>query len=403
MHDINVEPVSQILQNKKITLVCGGGIAAIEMPRVARALRRHGADVQFFVTKSCLDFIGLTSLQWSSQNPVIQESSGLSEHICTSDAVIVAPATANLISSARHGLCQNSATTLIQSSFGQNKPVIFVPTMHESMLQSPIIHENINILKRLNNVVFIEPRHEEGKAKILPPDILALTCAHYINRHKLSSTENILISLGSTRVMIDPVRCLSNLSTGKLGWKTAKLFYGMGYTVSVVAGQTDFELQNYQNMILHKQSDYFEIYEYFKSLKTDSIKGFFHFLAGIDYAPESTNEKKLDSMTEKIHMTLKSVPKIRMLETIEEIPYKFFCKLTSHDDLKTKSRVMKFFRSSKIQSLLWNTVHEAWHSQFSHSGTLISYENKKLITQKIAGRTEIANAIYKTYVSYTTS
>lgn len=397
MHDINVESYSQILQNKKIALVCGGGIAAIEMPRVARELRRHGATVQFFVTANSLNFVGITSLEWSSQNPVITESSGLSEHVCTADAILVAPATANLISSARHGLCHNSATTLIQSAFGQNIPVIFMPTMHNSMLNSPIIQENITLLKTLKNVFFIEPRQEENKAKILSPDTLALTCAHYINKYIMAQNKSVLISLGGTRVMIDPVRCLSNLSTGRLGWETTKLFYAMGYNVSVVAGQIEFELYPYQEMHLQKCSDYFEIYDHFKNLNTDCFNGFFHFLAGIDYTPDRVCDQKLDSTNESLTLTLKSVPKIRTLENLQKIPYKFFCKLTTHDDPKTRQRVQKFFKISRINGLLWNTAHGAWNEKKQHCGILMTNKNNKIESLSITGKEKIARCIYEKY------
>lgn len=98
MHDTSVQVNTDFLENQKISLVCGGGIASIEAPKLARELRRHGASVQFYITEACLKFVGLESLRWASQNEVILNPSGLVEHICTSDAVVVAPATADLIS-----------------------------------------------------------------------------------------------------------------------------------------------------------------------------------------------------------------------------------------------------------------------------------------------------------------
>lgn len=400
MNDISVEHISQILQGKKIAIVCGGGIAAIEMPRVARELRRHGANVQFFVTQRCLDFVGVTSLEWSSQSPAITDASGLSEHICTSDAVLVSPATANLISSVRHGLCQNSATTLIQSALGQNVPVIFVPTMHNSMFNSPIIQDNSNFLKSLKNVFFITPRQEENKAKILPPEHLALTVAHYINQYQNAPNRSVLISVGSTRAMIDPVRCLSNLSTGKLGWETVKLFYGMGLNVTAIVGQTEFETYQYQDLNLLKFLNYEEIYECFKNLETRSIDGFFHFLAGIDYTPESVSNAKLDSSKDTLTLKLTQTKKIRTLENLRNIPYKFFCKLTSGDDQDTKENVVKFFKNSNANTLLWNTAQGAWNTDNTHHGNIVTKSNKKIIFKPVSGKQNISHVIYDEYAKH---
>lgn len=119
--DTDVQIKSNFLQNFKVTIIGGGGIAAIELPKLARALRRLGASVQFIVTENCLKFIGIDSLRWASNAEVIINPSGLAEHICTSDGVVVTPATADLISKVAHGICSDGATTFLQSALGLKK------------------------------------------------------------------------------------------------------------------------------------------------------------------------------------------------------------------------------------------------------------------------------------------
>lgn len=398
MNDTNIEPISHILSGKQIAIVCGGGIAAIEMPRVARELRRHGAAVQFFITQKCLQFVGMTSLEWSSQNPVVLEPTGLSEHVCTGmDAVLVAPATADLLAQARYGLCNNGATTLIQSAFGKEIPIGFVPTMHQSMWNSPIIQDNCDVLGKMKNVFFLQGRKEEYKEKIPDPAKLALIFAHYVN--KLAHTKpSVLISLGSTRVMLDSVRCLSNLSTGKLGWEAVKLFYGMGHKIHAVVSQTNFEIEPLQDLLLHRYENYSEIYDFFKSLNVSQIDGFFHFLAASDYLSPHQKTIKLSSDKENQTFTLKKASKIRDLENIRQIPYKFLCKLTSNDDTKSQMNVKKFIQLNHAQSLLWNTSQGAWNNPV-HQGFFVTKHKNTFDFEPVAGKKEIALKIYKEFMA----
>lgn len=403
MNDTNIEFTSQILNGKHIALVCGGGIAAIEMPRVARELRRHGATVQFFVTQKCLQFVGMTSLEWSSQNPVVVEPSGLSEHVCTTtDAVLVAPATADILSQARYGLCPNGAATLIQSAFGKRIPVGFVPTMHCSMWDSPMIQDNCERLKTLQNVFFINGRKEEHKEKLPPPSRLALIFAHYVNKltqKSVQTRQSLIVSFGGTRAMIDSVRSLSNLSTGKLGWETTKLFYGMGHNVVAVAAQTNFEIETLQDLSLYQHENYIEMYDFFKNLNVSHINGLFHFLAASDYLPVNFKNLKICSDKQNQTLKLKKAPKIRDLPNIQQIPYKFLCKLTSNDDTKSQMDVKKFMQLHHAQSLLWNTPQGAWDNDV-HRGFFVTQHENNFNFESVAGKKEIAQKIYTEFMAF---
>ncbi len=396
MRDTNIKHISQILTGKHIGLVCGGGIAAIEMPRVARELRRHGATVQFIVTQECLNFIGMTSLEWASQNPVVLKPSGLSEHICTYDAILVAPATADLIASARYGLCQNGATTLLQSAFGMKVPIGFVPTMHDSMWNSPITQANYEYLKNIENVFFIHPRKEEHKEKIPAPKDLALTFAHFTNRLLHKGKKPVFVTLGGTRVMLDPVRFISNCSTGKLGWELATLFYGMGHDTTVFVGQTDFEVPQYQNLNIYHYKNYEDVYKFFSGFNFNHIHGFFHFLAASDYKPTLVSDKKLSSAQNTINIQFQNLKKIREIKNLQVIPYKFCCKLTSAYDVKTKACIKKMMQDLKVQSLLWNTPEDAWNNT-SHKGMFVLRQNKRFSFESITEKKLIALKVYEEY------
>jgi phosphopantothenoylcysteine decarboxylase/phosphopantothenate--cysteine ligase len=165
MQDLKVERISELLKGKSIALCITGGIAAIETPKIARHLRRYGAEVKAYTTPSALKFIGKASLEWATEKPVVNELSGLAEHICLEDIVIVAPATLNTINKILLGIADNVVTSLVASALGSQKPVYLAPTMHDSLYKNPFFQENLKKAERYK-IKIIQPRFSEGKAKI---------------------------------------------------------------------------------------------------------------------------------------------------------------------------------------------------------------------------------------------
>jgi phosphopantothenoylcysteine decarboxylase / phosphopantothenate---cysteine ligase len=163
--DLKVEMINDELKGRYIGLCVTGGIAAIETPKIARMLRRYGAEVTAYVTPNANKFIGKASLEWATEKAVVEELSGLAEHICKEDLVLVAPATTNTINKMFYGIADNSVTTLLASALGKKVPVYIAPCMHISLYDNPILQEN---MKKAGNygVKIIPPRFSESKAKI---------------------------------------------------------------------------------------------------------------------------------------------------------------------------------------------------------------------------------------------
>lgn len=398
--DTSVDQISQYLSGCKISLIGGGGIAAIELPKLARELRRHGADVHFCVTETCLKFIGIESLRWASQNEVIVTPTGLAEHICTSEAVIVTPATADIIAKASHGICSDGATTLLQSALGQNKTVIFCPTMHESLSHSPIIEENKDKLLKINGVYFIKPRQEEGKDKLPAVDLLTLNIAHIINKRKYYNDipPNVLITLGGTRAMIDPVRCITNLSTGNLGKEVAKTFYCMGIQLTLLIANTSNSLPkfDYANCIVIP--NYIEMYEYLKNISENKFNGIIHLLAGSDFIPTQTQNEKISSKQNSLNIELKKSNKIIDLKNLDKIPYKAAAKLTTgekDDGLKIAHEMMI---SKKLNFILWSSSKSAWDKNTEHSGITLAFKEGEVYERDAHGKNNMANQFYLNFI-----
>ena len=163
--DLKVEIISDALKGVKIGLCITGGIAALESYKIARHLRRHGADVTAYMTPCALKFLTPMALEWATEKDVITEMSGRAEHICLEDLIVIAPATLNTINKIFAGIGDNIVTTLVASALGKKVPVYIAPCMHDSLYKNPIFQDNLKKSEEYR-IKVIEPRFSENKAKI---------------------------------------------------------------------------------------------------------------------------------------------------------------------------------------------------------------------------------------------
>ncbi len=400
--DTEVLAISSYLLDMRVAIVWGGGIAAIELPKLARELRRHGACVQFFVTENCLKFIGIDSLRWASQQEVVVHPTGLAEHICTADALVVSPATADLISKSANGICSDGATTLIQSALGLKKTIIFTPTMHESLSFSPIIEKNREKLLKLNGVFFTKPRKEEGKEKLPLAAELALDICHIINKRKYYSKKerNTLITLGGTRTMLDPVRCVTNLSTGALGIEVAKTFYAMGVQPIILAANTNKEVPQFGDEETYHLPNYQDMYNYIKELKINKIDAFINLVAGSDFTPKTISNAKISSKEETLRIDLVKTKKIIDLEHLEKIPFKAAGKLTSGSENEGIQVAKKLLTQKNLNAVLYSNSNNTWNKTKEHSGVLLSNLNGHIHEINVNGKKEMAVQFYALFKKF---
>ncbi len=229
------------LKDKKIVLCICGSVAASESPEICRQLMRHGADVHPVMTNSARKIIHPNLLEWASGNPVVTELTGKTEHIelvgnweGKADLVLVAPATANTIGKIAAGVDDNPVNTIASVALGSKTPIIIAPGMHEPMFTNPIIKENIGKLRALG-VEFVEPRLEEGKAKIATVGEIVAAVIRKL-RYKDMQGLRVLVTSGPTLEHIDPVRVITNRSTGKMGVAIAEEAWTRGASVTLVQG-----------------------------------------------------------------------------------------------------------------------------------------------------------------------
>jgi phosphopantothenoylcysteine decarboxylase/phosphopantothenate--cysteine ligase len=255
--DLKVDVIGNYLDNKSIALCISGGIAAIETPKLGRHLRRYGADVQAYMTKESQKFIGKASLEWATEQAVVDELSGLAEHINKHDLVLVCPATLNTINKICAGIADNPVTTLVASALGTDTPVYIAPTMHDSLWHNPMLQRNLSQAEALG-IHTIEPRASEGKRKIPKLDSIVAEVCKELSDDPIKS-KRLLITGGPTPTKIDDVRQIQNIFLGTLAVEIAKDAYHRGADCTLLLGRTGIQVPSYISAVTH--SDYDEYVE----------------------------------------------------------------------------------------------------------------------------------------------
>ena len=234
-----------ILEGKAILLGVSGGIAAYKAAELVRALVTQGAKVRVMMTRNAREFITPLTLQTLCGKPVATDTFSLTEeseidHIQladSTDAVIIAPATANVIAKAATGIADDIVTTVLLATRAK---VAFAPAMNVHMYEHPTVRENLAKLRARGNVV-IEPGDGalacgyEGKGRLPDAPIIIAELAKMLAAQDLTG-ERILVTAGPTQEAIDPVRFVSNRSSGKMGFAIAQAAWRRGAAVRIVAG-----------------------------------------------------------------------------------------------------------------------------------------------------------------------
>jgi len=239
--------MTRSLEGKSVVLGLSGGIACYKAADFVRALKRAGAEVRVIMTAAAEEFITPLTMQTLSGHPVGRSTFDLTResqigHIELADAadvVIVAPATANIIGKITAGIGDDLLTTVLLAT---GAPVLVAPAMNVHMYENPIVRRNIETL-RDRGFTIIDPGEGslacgyEGKGRLADVDVLVAETARAVSQPDFAG-EHVLVSAGPNREAIDPVRFLSNRSTGKMGFAVAAAAWRRGARVTLVAGPT---------------------------------------------------------------------------------------------------------------------------------------------------------------------
>jgi len=287
------------LTNKRIVLGVSGSIAAYKSPDIVRRLQDLGAEVRVIVTNGGREFVSERSLQTISKNKVhdnlwdkeAELAMGHIELAKWADVIIIAPASANTIAKLCHGRADDLLSTVILAT---DAKVMIAPAMNQQMFASSAMKDNL-LLLRTRGMLIIEPGFGEqacgdiGEGRLAESSEIAKQAADLFTSSVLSG-KNILITLGGTKESIDPVRFISNHSSGKMGMALAHACIQAGAKTTLIVGSISVDIENRAEIIHVVSAD--DMYKaVMKKIKSQDL--FISCAAVADFKPKTTNKHKI--------------------------------------------------------------------------------------------------------------
>jgi phosphopantothenoylcysteine decarboxylase/phosphopantothenate--cysteine ligase len=217
-----------------VHLVVTGGIAAVETVRLARELRRHGAEITVTMTSEATKIISPLAVGWATGSDVNTGWSSDLPGLDTPDLVLVAPATRNTLSKICAGVMDDPAMMAITAASGAGKTILLVPSMHDDLFDDAVTGDMIETIKSIGYKVLVSPSVEGRRKQPSPTNIVRFAAAK-INEN-LPNRANVVVIYGATESSIDPVRVISNKSSGKTGIQISDYLERMGHSVTRICG-----------------------------------------------------------------------------------------------------------------------------------------------------------------------
>lgn len=305
------------LVNKRILLGVSGGIAAYKSADLVRRLQDAGADVRVVMTVSAREFITPLTMQALSGHPVhtdlldpsAEAAMGHIELARWADLVLIAPASANLMARMAHGHGNDLLTTLCLAT---GAPIAIAPAMNQQMWADVATQRNLLMLQEKGVHVFgpasgSQACGDVGQGRMLEP-MEILQAAAGVFDHQLLTGKHVVITAGPTREAIDPVRYITNKSSGKMGFALAEVAAEAGARVTLIAGPVNLATPSrVQRIDVIRAQD---MYEASVAAVEQGCDIFIATAAVADYRPVVTADHKIKKSTEEVHLTLVKNPDI---------------------------------------------------------------------------------------------
>lgn len=290
-----------MLKDKTVVIGVSGGIAVYKTLDVVSRLRKLGVNVNVIMTKSATEFVTPLSFQSLSQNYVVCDmfedpKTWDVEHISLAkraDVFLIAPATANVIGKIANGIADDMLTTTVMATKAK---VLIAPAMNTNMYENPILQRNINTLKELG-YNFVEPESgrlacgDTGKGKLASPETIVDEVVKLLSKDQDLKGKSIIVTAGPTVESIDPMRYITNRSTGKMGYSIAKEAIERGADVTLITGPTNLTPpQNLKKLVkIESANDMYEAV--LENLDENDVV--IKSAAVADYKPKNYSNKKI--------------------------------------------------------------------------------------------------------------
>jgi len=309
------------LSQRKILLIICGGISAYKSLELIRMFKKHGAKIKTILTKSAKEFVTPLSVASLSKEKVYDdlfnaENEAKMDHISLSrwaDVIIVAPTTANTISKLSTGSSDDLASTVILAS---DKDIFLTPAMNVRMWEHPSTKQNISKLKSYGYKI-IGPEigdmacGEFGEGKMTEPHDIFQTIETYFNEFKKNQKLKALVTAGPTNEYIDPVRFITNKSSGKQGYALAKSLAKRGFQTTLISGPTNLQIDSNINLIKVETAD-----EMFKATQKSLPADVAIFSAAV--ADFKINKKKNEKIKKQEYLNLELKKNIDILNYVSK-------------------------------------------------------------------------------------
>ena len=306
-----------MLKGKNILIGVCGGIAAYKVCDLVSKLSKKGTNINVIMTKASVNFISPLTFQSLTSNKVVTDmfeapSFYEIEHISLAkkaDLVLIAPATANIIGKIANGIADDMLTTTVMAT---KAPIVFVPSMNINMYENEIVQENILKLKN-RGYSFIDPVEgrlacgDVGKGKMAEPEVIVKHIENYFSSSSELKGKAVIVTAGPTQEAIDPVRFITNHSTGKMGYAIAEKALLKGADVYLISGPSNLKPPigvNFISVISAKEM-YEKVLKYYD--KADVV---IKSAAVADYAPMEIKKQKIKKIEGNAEIRLTKNPDI---------------------------------------------------------------------------------------------
>ena len=395
------------LLEKKILLIICGGISAYKSLEVIRSLKKKGAKVKTILTKSAKEFVtplSITSLSHEKiyDNLFSAENEAEMDHISLSrwsDVILVAPATANTISKLSTGLSNDLASTVILAS---DKDIFLAPAMNVRMWEHPSTKENLNKLKTFGYKI-IGPEigdmacGEFGEGKMTEPNEIIKQIEDYFINLNQNKKLKALVTAGPTREYIDPVRFITNKSSGKQGFELARSLSNKGFETTLISGPTNLKADKNINFIKVETAD-----QMFKATQNSLPTDVAIFSAAVaDFKIKEKNEKKMKK-EDYINLNLeKNIDIINYVSNHNSLRPKLVIGFAAETNDIIKNAKKKLMEKNCDWIIANDVSNKSIGFESDFNEVIIFYKNKKINDEKLTmkKKSEISDEIIDRVIS----
>ena len=300
-----------MLDGKNLIVGISGGIAAYKACEIVRRLKKLGAQIIVIMTENAQKFVTPLTFETLSENEVVTEMFPEKRMVGVrhinlaqwADLILIAPATANIVGKIRGGIADDILSTVVIST---KSPVMFAPSMNVNMYENPIFGENMEYLKKLG-YKFIEPETGDlacgtGKGRLPEPEAIVGEVVKFLTGKRDLEGRSILVTAGRTQEPLDPVRYLSNRSSGRMGYAVAEAAQRRGARVTLISGPSDLPVPGELNFVQVEKAK-----EMHSAVRSRFGKADVLIMAAAvsDFVPSVVSTEKTKKKEEEIYLRLK--------------------------------------------------------------------------------------------------